>query len=256
VAASASLSAAGAAAQDVCPFTPAGSAEVAAVRDGRTLVLTDGRELRLAAIEVTEASRPALRQLAEGRPLRLATVGPARDRYGRLVAFAFASQSGQSLQHALLEMGAARVGTRIGSTPCARSLLTAEQGARAAGLGLWADPNFAPLAAENSRRLKDARGQFALVEGKVLSVRESGGTIYMNFARRWAEGFSLIIARRRSGAFTAAGLAPKRLEGRHVRVRGWIEMRRGPIIEADAPEQIELIDETGGTWRQSREIGQ
>jgi hypothetical protein len=36
----------------------------------------------------------------------------------------------------------------------------------------------------------------------------------------------------------------KRLEGRRVRVRGVLEQRRGPVIEADAPEQIEIADET------------
>jgi hypothetical protein len=25
-------------------------------------------------------------------------------------------------------------------------------------------------------------------------------------------------------------------------VRGWIEQRNGPVIEADAPEQIELVE--------------
>ena len=35
----------------------------------------------------------------------------------------------------------------------------------------------------------------------------------------------------------AAGLEPKKLAGRRVRVRGWIEERGGPWIEAARPEQ-------------------
>ena len=37
-------------AQERCPLAAIGAATVASVRDGRTLLLADGRELRLAAI--------------------------------------------------------------------------------------------------------------------------------------------------------------------------------------------------------------
>lgn len=239
-------------AQETCKLTPIGSATVASERDGRTLLLADGRELRLAAIEVTDASRAALQALVGGAKLRLARLGPDRDRYGRLVAFAFAGDAKQSIQQALLEQGQARVAARVGDKACAEALLAAERRARAERRGLWADPNFAPLAAENRVRLQGERGHFALVEGKVLSVRASGGTIYLNFGRRWARDFSVIILRRNERSFAAAGIQPKRLEGRRVRVRGWIEQRRGPLIEADAPEQVELIEATPSPLQEMR----
>jgi len=247
-----SLAAWHAAAQERCALTPIGTATVASVRDGRTLLLADGRELRLAAIEVTDASRAALQALVGGRELRLERLGPDRDRYGRLVAFAFAGGAQQSVQELLLAEGAARVAARVGDKACADTLLAAERQARAARQGLWADPNFAPLQPENRTRLRAERGHFALVEGKVLSVRESGGTTYMNFGRRWTRDFSVVILRRNRRSFAAAGLDPKQLEGRRVRVRGWIEQRRGPTIEADAPEQIELADAAAGQSQETR----
>jgi endonuclease YncB( thermonuclease family) len=231
-----------ASAQDACKLTAIGAATAAAVRDGRTLQLADGRELRLAAIEVTDASRAALQALVAGRPLRLAKLSADRDRYGRLVAFAFAGDSQQSVQQILLEQGHARVAARVGDKPCADALLAAERAARAGGRGLWADPNFAPLSAENLAGLAAERGQFALVEGKVLSVRESGATIYVNFGRRWTRDFTAVIPRRLRRVFTAAGVEPKKLEGHRIRVRGWIEQRGGPVIAAEAPEQIEFAD--------------
>ena len=231
-----------AAAQAPCKLTAIGAADVAAVRDGRTLMLVDGRELRLAGIEAGEDSRDALRALAGGGPLRLERLGVENDRYGRLVAFAFAGDERQSLQAGLLTQGRARVTARIGDKACAEALLTMEKAARLARRGLWADPNFAPLQAENLDRLQAERGQFALVEGKVLSVRESGATLYVNFGRRWTRDFTVIIFKRQQRAFAAAGVEPKQLEGRRVRVRGWIEQRGGPVITAEAPEQIELID--------------
>ncbi len=229
-------------AQERCKLTVIGTVDVAAVRDGRTLLLADGRELRLAGIEVTGDSHASLQALVAGHPLRLERLGPEQDRYGRLVAFAFADDGQESVQQAMLEQGRARVSARVGDKICADGLLIAERAARAAGRGLWADPNFAPLSAENLTRLQAERGHFALVEGKVLSVRESGATIYVNFGRRWTRDFTVIILRRLQRAFTAAGMEPKKLEGRRIRVRGWIEQRGGPVIAAEAPEQIEFVD--------------
>ena len=161
-----------------------------------------------------------------------------------MVAFAFAGDAPQSLQQALLEQGQARVSARVGSKACAEALLAAERTARAGARGLWADPNFALLTPENSARLRAERGHFTIIEGKVLSVRDSGSTIYLNFGPRWTRDFSVIVLRRNQRIFNDAGLVLKRLEGRRVRVRGVLEQRRGPVIEADAPEQIEIADET------------
>ncbi len=232
----------GTAAAASCALAPIGSATVVAVRDGGTLMLDNGRELRLAGIEMAPGRREALRTLAEGRTLRLQRLGAGTDRYGRLVAFAALPDTGRSLQQILLEQGLARVSARIGQKACAEELLAAESGARNARRGLWADPNFAPLSSENLPGLEAAGGHFTLVEGKVLSVRESGATIYLNFGRRWTRDFTVIVSKREQRTFAGGGLDLKHLEGRRIRVRGWIERRGGPVIEAAAPEQIERID--------------
>ena len=76
----------------------------------------------------------------------------------------------------------------------------------------------------------------------MLSVRESGGTIYVNFGRRWSEDFTVTVPKRSEKTFIDAGLELKKLSGRRVRVRGTIEERGGPWIEAIRPEQIEIAD--------------
>jgi hypothetical protein len=225
-----------------CKRIEIGEATVAAIRDDGTLMLADGRELKLAGINVADNSRPILQSLAIGQPLRLERLGPPEDRYGRLMAYAFPGESPQSLQDALLAQGSARVSARIGAKACADALLVIERAARSERRGLWADPNFAPIQAENLTLLGVQKGHFALVEGKVLSVRESGATIYVNFGRRWTTDFTVIILKRQQRTFADAGLEPKKLEGRRIRVRGWIEQRSGPVVMAEAPEQIELID--------------
>jgi hypothetical protein len=167
---------------------------------------------------------------AAQEPCRLTAIGTAS------VA---AVRDGRTL---MLEASQARVSPRIGDQAGADSQLTIEWTARAASRGRWADPNFAPLQAENLSQLQAERSHFALVEGKALSVCESGATIYVNFGRRWTRDFTVTILRRQQRAFAAAGFEPKRLEGRRIRVRGWIEQRSGPIIAARMPKQIEFID--------------
>ncbi len=138
--------------------------------------------------------------------------------------------------------GLARVSSRVGDAGCAKMLLAKEDSARAAKLGLWTDPVYVIGKAENPAEIQNSRGRFALVEGKVVSVRESGGTIYVNFGRRWSEDFTVTIAKRNERVFSAAGLAPKSLSGKRVRIRGWIEERGGPWVDAARPEQIEVLN--------------
>jgi endonuclease YncB( thermonuclease family) len=235
------LSPVAAAAQSPCGGGDLGQATVKAVRDARTLILADGRTLRLAALDIPAGHEMALRTL-EGRPLILKASAEAHDRYGRLTAFASLPDTTQTVQESLVSAGEARVSDRIGGQGCAGALLALERQAREGRRGLWADPNFAPLRADDYGRMRAERGRFVLVEGKVLSVRESGATIYVNFGRRFTRDFSVTILRRLRAGFTAAGVEPSALQGRRIRVRGWLEYRRGPIIDVAAPEQIEIIE--------------
>jgi hypothetical protein len=53
----------------------------------------------------------------------------------------------------------------------------------------------------------------------------------------------VIISRRVMAAFEAAGISLKSLENKRIRVRGWIETRGGPRIEALQVGQIEMAGE-------------
>jgi endonuclease YncB( thermonuclease family) len=227
------------------------------VIDGRTFTLDDGREVRLAAVEVPPletgaapgaAAKAALDALVGGDDIVLRRADIETDRYGRLVAYAYAVRDGEELfaQGELIASGFARVGDHVGGRSCAVELLKSEHAARAAKLGLWGDSDYDVLDAETPTDVLARRGRFALVEGKVVSVRESGATIYVNFGRRWSEDFTVTILKRNERNFAAAGLDLKRLAGRRIRVRGFIEARggtgRSPWIEAEYPEQIETAD--------------
>ena len=133
-----------------------------------------------------------------------------------------------------------RTGPLTAAAAVAAALLGAERAARTAKLGLWADPSNAPRRASDPAGVLAMRGRFALVEGRLVSVRPSGATLYLNFGRRWSEDFTATVPRRHEKLFAAAGLDLRTLSGRTVRVRGHIEERGGPWIELVRPEQIEL----------------
>ena len=236
------------------------------VLDGRTFLLDDGREVRLAAIEVpmmpaTEdlnassgggAAKSALAGFLAGTQVVLRGAEFPSDRYERIMAYAVAvrEDSEQLAQAQLISAGFARVGDRVGSRDCAADLLRRENAAREARLGLWTRSSYDPLQADRPADILAQRGRFVLVEGKVVSVHESGATVYVNFGRHWSEDFSVTIRKRNEGSFAAANLDLKRFAERRLRIRGWVEARGGvggspwhaPWIEAVYPEQIEAAD--------------
>ena len=74
---------------------------------------------------------------------------------------------------------------------------------------MWGEPGYAVRAAGDGVALKSQHGRFSVAEGRVVSVRDSGGTIYVNFGRRWSEALTVTILKRHERSFTAAGLEPK-----------------------------------------------
>jgi hypothetical protein len=95
-------------------------------------------------------------------------------------------------------------------------------------------------------------GKSYSVAGRARPVR-FGGRQGLVGTRKWGQyicefwaafdaDFTVTIPLRLQRAFAAADVESKKLEGRRIRVCGWIEQRGGPIIAAEAPEQIELIN--------------
>lgn len=234
----------------LCGFAPLAQAcgsqslaegRVAAIEDARTLRLADGRKIRLAGIEwgiSAEAARSALSGLVLDRQIALKGAETA-DRYGRIHAFASVNGSETPIQYALLDRGLAVTGTRIGDAACRGALLARERAARTARLGIWGSGDYRLHQADDPAAILQSVGRFAIVEGRVVSVRESGNTVYVNFGRRWSEDFTVTIAKRAEPAFISAGVSPRSLAGRTIRVRGVIEERAGPWIEATAADQFD-----------------
>jgi endonuclease YncB( thermonuclease family) len=227
-----------------CSFEPQGEGRVAAVIDARSFRLEDGREVRLDGIEPVATDKAdrtsALSAIIAGRDVRLRGQDDTPDRYGRQPALVFPAASEDSVQAQLLAKGEALVSGTVTDKDCASTLDAAEAEARQAKRGTWADP-AAIKNAESPGDILTGIGRFTVVEGKVLSVRQSGATTYLNFGRNWTRGFAVTISRRMIAAFEAAGIVPKSLENRRIRVRGWVESRQGPRIDVLRVGQIEVL---------------
>lgn len=221
--------------------------------DGDTLVLADGRQVRLVGIQAPklplgrpgfapwplgEAAKQALADLALGKTLTLTYGGARRDRYGRTLAH-LRDGDGVWIQGALLERGMARVYSFADNRARVADMLAREAAARAAGRGIWADPFYAVRAAETVHR---HIGGFELVEGRVRDAALVRGRVYLNFGADWRTDFTVALDPAARRLFAAAGRDPLTLDGKRIRVRGWIKSYNGPMIEATHPEQVEVLE--------------
>lgn len=232
---------------------------VSRVLDAETVGLDDGSQLRLIGILAPRAfdagaeadawppeveAREELKGLILGRSITVAFGGERVDRYGRFLGHAVWSDGGQTqwVQRQLLERGMARAFTQNGNRACARELLAAERGARAAGRGLWAQTAYQVRRASDPLLLQRYRTTFQVIEGPVVSVASVRGVIYLNFAADWRRGFSASLRRRDRSLLGIYADDPSRLEGKSVRVRGWVRQRRSLGIDVSQAGDIEVIE--------------
>lgn len=219
---------------------------VARVRDDATLVLTDGRQVRLAGIllpypgwPLDQAAVATLAQLVEGRGLRLRPAdGTTADRYGRQAAQVMAD--GRWVQGALLRAGLALVEPSADLTDPPDALLQAEEEARQAGRGLWALPFYAVRDADH---VDSAIGRYAVVRARVVDVAATPHRVYINFGSDWRQDFTVEIDHADLLAFRRRHIDPLGLRGKLVEVRGWVESHNGPMIRLSDPSPLRLLDE-------------
>lgn len=243
---------------------------IVGVVDGDTVVLADGREVRMIGIQapklplgrkgfeawpLSPEARARLVVLSKGKEARLRYGGAREDRHGRMLAHIFVSsaQGEVWLQQQMLAEGLARVYTFPDNRSCASELLQAEQKARAAARGIWRDPYYAIRKAQDVDALERLEGRYELVEGMVTSASLVRNRLYLNFGSDYRTDFTVtvnerdiklfqrtepwtfILAQARSGGRDLAALAETTL-----RIRGWLGQYNGPEIVVTHPEQIEF----------------
>jgi micrococcal nuclease len=247
-----------------------GAGLVREVVDGDTVILADGREIRLVGIQapklplgrrnfrewpLAREAKAALEQLVLGKPVTVSFGGRRRDRHRRWLAHLHlatgANQGSGSgaprrgfdnerwVQGALLSMGMARVYSFADNRSAIAEMLARERAARAARRGIWGHAYYRIL---DHREAGRHLNSFQLIEGRVLAVAPTRARVFLNFGQNWRTDFTIVIARRHLKNFEDRGRTLTELAGKRVRVRGWLKRRNGPMVTTTHPEQIEVLE--------------
>jgi len=209
--------------------------------------LADGWRVRLVGIDTPELAhkgRPAqpLANAARAMLVRLAPPGTRiglryapqrRDHYGRTLAHLFL-RDGTNLQARLLSAGLATTLTMPPNLWSVDCYAATENRARRARRGLWALAHYQPVAARSLAA--SARG-YRIVRGRVQRIGRSRRNLWLNLARHMA----LRIPRTDLAYFR--GLSLRRLRGRKVEARGFVQRRHGESrITLRHPVQLTVLD--------------
>jgi micrococcal nuclease len=239
-----------------CPTGPVETVQVAEVISATELRLADGRRIRLAQLLIEPAAAgesaariaaAAQRSVAEavaqaGGRLAIRTLAARPDRHGRIPAnVETPGRGGGWLQGRLVESGLAQVSALLDDPTCIGDLLRREAAARSERRGLWSTEIGTIWQAGDPGALAARTGHFAIVEGRIVSVGERRRRTYLNFGVNWVEDFTVLIEADDLPRLQAAGLVVGDLEGRWVRVRGWIRDDRGPAIRITHPGQLDIV---------------
>ena len=77
-------------------------------------------------------------------------------------------------------------------------------------------------------------------------VGERARRTYLDFARRGEDGLTVTVSKRTWRLLQERGLSAANLRGRLVRVRGIVEVWRGPTLDMASADMIEILDAAQG----------
>jgi len=216
------------------------------IYDGDTIRLTDGRKVRLIAINTPEMghverpeqayalkARETLRSFfSQSRVVKLKFGKEKKDRYQRLLADVF-TQDGRNVAAQLIRRGygfAIAVPPNLWSSECYFSV---EQVARQANRGIWSHPNYLPKKASEISREKTG---FQIVEGTITSIGESKKSIWLNLEKQ----FALRINRKDLRYFENTPILA--LKGKRISVRGWVSFYNGKFrMSVKHPAMLKVL---------------
>ncbi|GAB6142124.1 hypothetical protein JCM14076_28530 [Methylosoma difficile] len=204
---------------------------VKTVYDGDTLQLQDGRKVRLLGINTPEiahrrqaaeaggeAAKHWLTEKLKNRKVRLESGVEKTDKYGRILAHVFTEQK-EHINLQLVAQGLASVVIYPPNLAYVDELAAAEQQAERARLGIWQEPDYAPIKAENVAA-SDHQG-WTRVVGKITDMHPTRKSLYLNFS----DAFSVRIERKNLPLFTDI----ETYQGKTVEVRGWLQHSKGKV---------------------------
>lgn len=213
------------------------------VIDGDSIVLADGRQVRLIGINAPEigfedrpdeplarAARERLAQLIERQTITLAYDREPADRHGRVLAYA-ARADGTDVQAQLVREGLAWCVAIPPNTARAADYCGLEREPRAARRGIWGHPHYAPMPAD---RLGPADTGFKRVRGTVTRIIRGRHAIYIDLGPR----LNLRVPKHAWREFPH-GSRPTL--GQTLVARGWVtEYKNGLRMRIAHPAMLEI----------------
>lgn len=227
--------------------------KVSDIIDGVTIELNGKTKVRLSGVwipwespddpgETVKKASILLKKVAMGRLVRLYQTKNDKagrtNRLGQTLAHV-ERDDGLWLQGALLYAGLATVMTSTTTPEGATRMYKIEADARKRKVGLWADPRRSVLPPDDAKRYVN---EYRIVEGKVFSTAMRNNVFYLNFSRDWKTDFTVSVSSDKRLAFSRQGINLMGLNGKKIRVRGWVREYNGPLIEISHPQQIEVLD--------------
>ena len=246
---------------DGCPASGGTPAEVSAISPRLELRLADSRLVRLVGLEAasvgprdpnrTDAAHDALAVLLRGRKLMVQELDSRPDRWGRIAAFAFLADGPDAgraggVAAAAIATGLARFSAEPAAHSCRAELLSAEETARRAALGLWRDPYYSVLAVDDRDGFAERAGHNVLVEARLAAIEPGPYRTTLRFGLPRGDPhvgrrFTATILPRAMKKFEAQGVDFTSLIGRTIRLRGLLDQRFGPQVELAGPDDVEVL---------------
>ncbi len=162
----------------------------------------------------------------------------ARDRMGNTFAHAVIDGApARWVQGDMIANGLAWADSTATNRSLITELLAIEDKARAGKQGFWASPGMAPRAAA---QIGNQRDEFMVVTGTATRVTDKKSVVYANYGEDWKTDFTLRLTKPNRKNFPPA-FSMQDLEGKPIRVRGWVMETNGPMIELTHFEQIEFL---------------
>jgi len=214
------------------------------VFDGDTILLNDGRKIRFLGINTPEVAgkdksaeaggeqaRHWLLQRLEQQGISLEEDVEKQDKYGRTLAYVF-SEDHQLINLELVKNGLASVSIFPPNLKYTDSLLEAQRSAEQAHLGIWGQPDYAPLAFQHLNE-NNYHG-WKRITGQIQAIKQGAESSYLQFS----DHVAIQVENQYGGWF------PKLADylGKTLEVRGWLHKSKDRyVLPVKHPGSIKIL---------------
>lgn len=219
--------------------------KVKKVYDGDTILLNDGRKIRLLSINTPEVERPRqatqaggkeaqqwLRQQLLNTQVRLEFDEQRRDKYKRYLAHVF-TQQGMHINLELVRLAYASTSIHPPAKKYLAQLHAAQQIAETKRLGIWQYSEYAPkLTSEINANNKQG---WQRIIGRVLQIKNTPKSRYL----KMTDHFNVRVKKEHMHYFDNLVT----LIGKKIEVRGWVnKYKNGYSMLIRHPTDIKVLD--------------